>query len=397
MSKKNKKSISIVGGGTAALFLASFLDKEKFNVTIYEANKSLGRKFLVAGDGGFNLTHSEKIVQFVERYTPASFLKEALNNFSNEDLIRWLHEIGITTFVGSSGRIFPVKGIKPIEVLDAITARLKEIEVAFKFNHEFSGWDKQGELVFNENEIVKSDIKVFALGGASWKVTGSTGKWLKPFKKEGIKTMSFESSNCAFGVNWPKGFLEKYEGEALKNITISCDGDTQKGEVVITDFGLEGNAIYALSPQIQKQLTNGRVVKVTIDFKKVLDEVSVFNTLKNSSLNTTNVLRKKLKLSPVQIELLKLNLTKDEFTDHEVLAQKIKKFPLVIVEAAAVDQAISTTGGIALEAVDSTFQLKEMPDNYCIGEMLNWNAPTGGYLIQGCASMGVFLAKCLNK
>jgi uncharacterized flavoprotein (TIGR03862 family) len=396
-----KQSIAIVGGGTASLFLASFLDKNKFDVTVYESNNSLGRKFLVAGDGGFNLTHSEPLIDMVERYVPISLLRKSLTEFSNLDLRTWLESIGIKTFVGSSGRVFPIKGIKPIEVLNAITDKLKEDGVSFKFNSKFIGWSKSNELIFtgatSETENIKSDINVFALGGASWKVTGSDGGWLKPFSKKGITTVLFCPSNCSYDVEWPETFIQKNEGEALKNITISCDGATQKGEVVVTEFGIEGNAIYGLSSQIQKQLSNGRDAKIEIDFKKNLDEVSVFNKLKNSNLNTTKTLKNTLKLSAVQMDMLRFMITKEEFVNHKRLAQKIKNFPLVIKSAGPIDEAISTTGGVAVKALTKTFELKELPNNYCIGEMVDWNSPTGGYLIQGCASMGVFLARTLNN
>jgi len=395
-----KQSVSIVGGGTAALFLASFLDKEKYTVTIYEANSSLGRKFLVAGDGGFNLTHSEPIERFVERYTPQGVLQKALLDFTNENLISWLESIGIKTFIGTSGRVFPEKGIKPIAVLKAIQDKLIEEGVSIQFNHKWTGWSVGGQLEFKTDKdtaTVKSSVNVFALGGGSWKVTGSNDLWLKIFSKNKVKTAPFDAANCAFDIGWPETFVQKNQGQALKNITISCDGTTQKGEVVVTEFGLEGNAIYGLTPQIQKQLSNGRKAKIEIDLKKSLDEVSVFNKLKNSGLNTTSCLKKVLKLSSVQIDLLRFLLSKEEFTNHSVLAQKIKKFPLTIGSAAPLDEAISTTGGIALEALKSNFEIKELPNNYCVGEMVDWNAPTGGYLIQGCASMGVFLARELNR
>lgn len=395
-----KQKVAIVGGGTAALFLASFLNNEKFEITIYEANKSLGRKFLVAGDGGFNLTHSEPVSEMIKRYTPSDFFQNSLTSFTNSDLTAWLDSIGISTFVGSSGRVFPKKGIKPIEVLAAIEALLKNNKVKFEFGHRFTGWGNKNELIFDDtndkNKTIQADINVFALGGGSWKVTGSNDTWLKTFSKKEINVLPFVAANCAFDVSFPEVFMKRNKGDALKNIIISCDGVSQKGEVVVTDFGLEGNAIYALSPQIQKQLTNGRDAVIEIDLKKQLSEKEVFNKLTNSGLNTTGVLKKTLKLSVVQIDMLKFMLTKEEFTNYKTLAQKIKNFPLTVTAAAPIDEAISTTGGIALSSLDSKFELKNLPNNYCIGEMVDWNAPTGGYLIQGCASMGVHLAKILN-
>lgn len=167
-----KKNVAIIGGGTAGLFLAAFLDTGLYNVTIFEQKASFGRKFLVAGGGGFNLTHSEELSKFKTRYTPASFLNKALEHFSNDDLRAWLFNLGVPTFTGSSGRVFPEKGIKPIEVLKLIETHLLERNVQFEFKKKFTGWDNENSLVFNSNEIIKSDYTVFALGGASWKVTG---------------------------------------------------------------------------------------------------------------------------------------------------------------------------------------------------------------------------------
>ena len=218
-----------------------------------------------------------------------------------------------------------------------------------------------------------------------------------PFSGKGILTHPLVASNCAYHIDWPEVFLDKNEGKAIKNIVISCNEGTQKGEVVVTRQGIEGNAIYALSDQIQKELTNGRQAKIEVDLKKQLSEIEVFNKLFNSSLNTTTTLKKILNLSGVQIDLLRVMLTKKEFVNKKVLAKRIKRFPLFINASGPIDQAISTTGGIALTALTNNFELKHLKAHYCIGEMLDWNAPTGGYLIQGCASMGVSLARVLNS
>lgn len=262
-----KRKLAIVGGGTAGLFLAAFINTELYDVSLFEKNSALGRKFLVAGDGGFNLTHSEDLSIFKSKYTPASFLDKALAIFSNIDLRAWLLSLGIPTFVGSSGRVFPEKGIKPIKVLKCIEAYLINKQVKFEFNKTFTNWDNENSLVFNSTEIVKSDYTVFALGGSSWKVTGSEGTWLNLFSEKGIETLPFKSSNCAYKINWPERFINKNEGKPLKNISISLNNNIQKGEAVITKFGIEGNAIYGLSPGIQAALALEKEVKVYVDFK----------------------------------------------------------------------------------------------------------------------------------
>jgi len=393
-----KKSVSIIGGGAVALFLAAFLDPQKFEVTMYEQNKTLGRKFLVAGKGGFNLTHSEPIELLTERYTPTSFLKEPLRCFSNVDFQKWLDSIGIPTYIGSSRRIYPEKGIKPIAVLNAILKVLKKQHVHIKYEHTWTGWNSDNELLFNTDITTLSDYTIFALGGSSWKITGSDGNWLKLFKKQGVDIAPFQASNCGYSVDWNSSFIKKHEGSPLKNIAITCSDNRQKGEVVITRFGLEGNAIYAVSPQLRKALNNKKKATIFMDLKPNLSADEVQKKIEKSTLrNTTEIIRKELKLSLAQIGLLKTLISKDSFLDPGLLAQNIKSLPLEITDFAALDEAISTVGGISLNAVDQHYQLKKLSTHYCIGEMLDWDAPTGGYLLQACASMGVHLAKHLNK
>lgn len=392
-----KKKLSIVGGGTAGMFAAAFLDPEKFEVTIYEKKNSLGRKFLVAGDGGFNLTHAEELSLFKSRYTPPHFLDSALSQFSNVHLRKWLSQIGIETFVGSSKRVFPTQGIKPIEVLKAIEIFLKKREVEFKYNQSFTAWDDSNNLIFNSADLVESDFVIFAMGGASWKVTGSDGSWLTQFADKKVETHDFRSSNCAYKVEWPKEFLQKHEGQPLKNIAISLKSKTQKGECVITQFGLEGNAIYGLSPQIQNELSTNNEAIISLDMKPTVHEETLVKKLRDSSSKITKRLKEDLKLGRVLIDLIKTTLTKEEFMDIPSLVQYIKNFPLKIVDAAPIEEAISTSGGISLNAIDENYELKKIPKQFIIGEMLDWDAPTGGYLIQACASMGVSLANYLNN
>ena len=399
-----KRTIAIIGGGPAALMLAAQLDENKFDVTIYERNAAVGRKFLVAGDGGFNLTHSEETEQFISRYTPSSFFEKIISGFSNTDLQNWLASIGIETFIGTSKRIFPVKGIKPIDVLNAILDVLKKKSVTIKTNHLWKGWSNDKILLElcpppeGAGGGLNPDITVFALGGSSWKVTGSDGSWTNYFSEKGIEIVPFQASNCAYEVKWKKEFIEIAEGKSLKNISVSCKSKNKKGEIVITRFGLEGGAVYALSPEIRKQLKYDKSAEIFIDLKPHLSYEQIrdkFSTRGNRSIK--KLLMDRLSFDDVQIELLKTLLTKDEFTDLELLAAKIKKLPLTISSSAPIDDAISTVGGISLTEIDEYFQLKKLPDNYVIGEMLDWDAPTGGYLLQGCFSMGNLLAEHLNK
>ncbi len=394
-----KKSVAIIGSGPSALMLAAQLDPFKFDVTIYEKNKSVARKFLVAGDGGFNLTHSEQMDVFMEKYTPSSFLNEALEYFSNKDLVNWLLSIGIPTYVGSSKRIFPREGIKPIEVLQKIIHVLGQNSVTIKFQHEWKGWDADENLIFNSDIKIKPDISVFAMGGGSWKVTGSDGSWLNLFADKGITVFPFRASNCAFNIQWPEEFLSHNEGKPLKNILISCDDKEKKGEVVITRNGLEGNAIYALSPQIQGQLVKNGSANIVLDLKPdLLFHEILFKIAKPAKkMKLSEVLLKVVNLTSTQLSLLKSSLTKEAFLNPETLSFQIKNLPLIITDTAPIDEAISTTGGIDIQELNSNYELNALKNTYCIGEMVNWDAPTGGYLLQGSFSMGAFLAKKLNE
>ncbi len=396
LNKVNKKSIAVIGGGASALFFAAAIDSSKFSVTIYEKNKSLGRKFLVAGDGGFNLTHSEPIEKMTARYTPSHFLKEALVEFDNVHFQNWLNDIGIPTFIGSSKRIFPERGIKPIDVLNTILQRIKENEVEIKFEKTWIGW-RNNQLLFNDNDEVNADIVVFALGGASWKVTGSDGSWLRLFETKGITTLPFQASNCAYKVDWSEDFIHPFEGSPLKNISASCMGKTQKGELVITRFGLEGNAIYALSPCIRKELKENKSVVVFLDLKPTISQEKLQEILKGSTKNRTKTLRDKIKLSKAQLALLKSKMNKEEFLSDDILVQRIKQLPLEIMNTASMDEAISTVGGIPLSEVNDSYELQKLSNHFCIGEMLDYDAPTGGYLLQSCFSMGKKLAHYLSQ
>jgi uncharacterized flavoprotein (TIGR03862 family) len=395
------KIVAIIGGGPSALMLAAMLDEKKYHIHIYEKNAAVGRKFLVAGDGGFNLTHSESIESFIMRYTPHEFLEESLRSFTNLDLCDWLKSIGIETYTGSSKRIFPVKGIKPIEVLNAFLAKMKEKNVRVHTLHKWQGWNETNQLIFQNKKkeiVVDADITVFALGGASWTVTGSDGAWLNIFKKKGIQILPFQASNCAYNVQWPDGFLNKNEGQWLKNISVSTEDLVKNGELVITKFGLEGGAVYALSPLLRKQIRTNGVAKINIDFKSTFSQEELIQKLSiKTTKSITQLLSAELKLTDTQIALLKTFVSKEDFLNIEKLTSLIKTFPVSLNGTAPIDEVISTVGGIALGEVDKNFQLNKLPNYYVLGEMLDWDAPTGGYLLQGCFSMAAWLAKGLNE
>ena len=393
----SRKTIAIIGGGASALSVAAFLDAGKYDVTIYERNRGLGRKFLVAGKGGFNLTHSERVGDMMRRYSPPRFLDQALSEFDNERFRAWLSDIGIPTYVGSSRRVFPVQGIKHIEVLTVIKEYITTKGHKIRYDYKWVGWSPDGNLLFENGEKIESYITIFCMGGGSWKVTGSDGLWNEIFRDRGVLVLPFLASNCAYKVDWPSHFIDKASGRPLKNISLSNSGHQSIGEAMITDLGIEGSAVYALSDQIQSQLSNQGCASIHIDLKPMLTIEEIVKRIKNSKRKLTDCLIKDLKLEKVKVQLLKSTLTKEQFLDINVLAINIKELPILLEQACDIDKAISTTGGVDLSEIDDHFQLKKLSGNYVLGEMLDWNAPTGGYLLQACFSMGHHLALHLNQ
>lgn len=391
-----------MGGGTCALMLGSSLDPEKFEVAIYEKNTAPARKFLVAGDGGLNLTHSEDPAIFITRYTPCSFLSNAFTYFSNLDLRHWLASAGIDTYVGSSGRVFPEKGIKPVTALNSLLSLLRNNGAKVYTNYEWMGFNQDKNLVFdNQGQLrkISSDVVIFCLGGASWPVTGSSGSWAKYFLQQNIRVNPFEASNCSFKIRWPAALLEKIEGAVLKNISISVKTNTHYGEVVITRQGIEGSGIYPLSPWIRQQLNESDYAGISIDLKPSLTKRAIVERLltKKRNASFTEHLRTQLNFRDVHIHLLKHFISKEEFLSEEKVAGHVKALKLRITGTGPVEDAISTVGGIAINEIDAAFQLKKMPGVYVVGEMLDYDAPTGGYLLQSCFSMAKFVASHLNS
>ena len=397
-----KKKIAIIGGGPAAMILATELDSKKYEVTLFEKMSTIGRKFLVAGKGGFNLTHSEDRESMIERYQAKSFFKPVLNHFDNKKLRNWLASLNIETFIGSSKRVFPIKGIKPIDVLSAIKKKIIQNNVKILANHEWLGWNDENQLHFKTKDgdiIIEAELVIFALGGASWSKTGSDGSWAALFQQKGINVLPFQASNCAYKIKWKEAFIAKNEGKPLKNISIRCEKSNRKGEVVITKFGLEGGAIYALSPEIRKQLNSRKKAEIFIDLKPTIELPEIITRLSKTrnSKSWTQHIETQLKLNKTAISFLKNYVTKEDFTDTHQLAFYIKNLALSVGGMAPIDEAISTVGGIDLNEIDNNFQLKKLPNHYAVGEMLDWDAPTGGYLLQACFSMGKYLAGYLNQ
>lgn len=395
-----KIAVAIIGSGPSALILAAELDPARYDVTIYERNAAPARKFLVAGDGGFNLTHSEPPDTFAARYHPAGCLDAYLRTFSPADLRAWLLRAGIPTYTGTSGRIFPEKGIKPVQVLDAILTLLKKKGVRILTRHRWTGW-KNDALCFETRDgmhTITPAITVFALGGSSWSVTGSDGSWAPLFTAKGITVHPFEPSNCSVIMDWPAELVQEAEGLPLKNIAIRCGDAEKKGEAVITARGLEGGAVYFHSPAIRRQLKETGRAQLLLDLRPDLTVDEVLQKLRDASSRRSRKeqLRQALGLGKAALALLRHLLPKESFTSDALLAQQVKALPVTVTGLGTIDDAISTAGGIAFEAVDAHGELRKMPGTFVVGEMLDWDAPTGGYLLQACFSMGFALAQHLN-
>lgn len=387
------KSVNIVGAGPSGLFCAYILIKNGFSVELFDQMSGVAKKFLVAGNGGLNLTHSEELEKFSSRYFENSerFAK-LISEFSPTDLRSWCEELGVETFIGSSGRVFP----KKLKAADMLSRWLKILKKSDRFNlnlkHKLIDCSKEGELLFETPEGQKklsSEIAILGLGGGSWKKTGSDGLWVNYLKNLDLDINEFSSMNCGFTIDWSSKFKEGFEDEHLKNIKVFFEDREVAGEVMLTGYGIEGGAIYAHSSYIQRCLNKGEESTIYIDLKPQLSVSEILEKLKKprKKNSLSNHLRKVLNLSKISIVLLREVLSKDEFNSMDTLAGTIKSLPLKLLEARPIDEAISTRGGVKFVNVNDDLLVKDTNEIYLIGEMLDWEAPTGGYLLQGCFSM----------
>jgi uncharacterized flavoprotein (TIGR03862 family) len=394
-------SAAIVGAGPAGLMAAETLAAAGLRVTVYEQMPSVGRKFLLAGRGGLNLTHSEPFDAFVARYGAAApVLREAIEVFSPARLRAWAEALGQETFVGSSGRVFP-KAMKASPLLRAWLRRLAENGVTFRLRHRWTGWS-DGSLRFEgpDGELsVSADVVVLALGGASWPHLGSNGQWAPLLKEAGVAVAPLVPANCGFVVNWSETFRSRFEGQPLKGIALRVGDRSVRGEALVTRSGIEGGAVYAISAALRDATMRDGGATLEIALRPDLDDADLAARLARprgkQSLSTW--LRKMLNLSPVAIALLHEACAMSGGTlaslDVAALAKLVNHLPLRIEHAEKIDRAISTAGGIAFGDLDQNFMLKKMPGVFVAGEMLDWEAPTGGYLLQACFATGAAAGK----
>jgi len=376
--------IHIVGAGPAGLMAAHQFALKGNHVIVYDHNSAPARKFLVAGYGGFNLTHSEELELFLSRYDSFE-IRNIVRQFSNQNTIQWLQSIGIPTYIGTSGKIFPKKGIKPIEVLQKWLAALKEFNVEFRFNYHLTDFDLEKLVFAMRGEFVEVPYSraIFAFGGKSWSKTGSDGKWFSLFQKKNIGLKALEPSNSGLEMDEP---WLNFAGKPLKNIRLFNDKEEKYGELMFTDYGIEGSAVYFMNRFVRHKPFPQAIY---IDLKPNLTLLQITQAL--SSGKTTEVLKNKVKLDPIKLGLLK-SLDKASYTNPEILAERIKKFPVLVRGFRPLDEVISTYGGVAWDELNSQLFLKKFPAIQCCGEMLNWDAPTGGYLLQACFASGYYVA-----
>ncbi|MCS3448810.1 MULTISPECIES: NAD(P)/FAD-dependent oxidoreductase [Bradyrhizobium] len=395
-------TVAVIGAGPAGLMAAEMLAQGGAQITVYDAMPSAGRKFLMAGRGGLNLTHSEPLPDFLARYREAlPRLKAAVEAFPPDALRAWSEALGQPTFVGSSGRVFPV-AFKASPLLRAWLRRLDAAGVQFAFRHRWVGWDARGALLFETPDgprVVKADATVLALGGASWPRLGSDGAWADILAAKGVAVAPIKPANSGFTVAWSDIFRDRFEGQPLKGVALTIGPDTVRGEAIVTRAGIEGGAIYALSAELREAVLAKGTATLTVALRPdaARDELVVRLSAPKGKQSLSNFLRKAAQLSPVGIGLL-----------HEAtvaagrslaalppaeLAELINAVPIKVSGVAPIARAISSAGGIRFDELDAQFMLRRLPGVFAAGEMLDWEAPTGGYLLQASFATGVAAGK----
>ncbi len=397
MSPILENEVAIIGAGPAGLMAAEVLAQGGANVAIYDAMPSAGRKFLMAGRGGLNLTHSEALPEFLARYGAAKQqLQPAIEAFPPDASRAWSEALGQPTFVGSSGRVFP-QAFKASPLLRTWLRRLDAMRVRFALRHRWVGWDQNGKLLFQTADgqhVVGSSATVLALGGASWPRLGSDGGWVGTLVARGVLVAPLLPSNCAFGVRWSPVFRERHAGFPLKGIALSFGGASVRGEIMLTQTGIEGGPVYALSAPLREEIRAHGSAALFVALRPDMSTAELTARLSaprgKSSLATH--LRKKLNLTPAGIGLMQeaaLALG-DALTlmPMDELAVNVNSVPVLLTGIAPIARAISTAGGISFDELDADFMIRRLPGVFAAGEMLDWEAPTGGYLLQASFATG---------
>jgi uncharacterized flavoprotein (TIGR03862 family) len=391
-------TVAIVGAGPAGLMAAEILATAGASVTVFDRMPSPGRKLLLAGRGGLNLTHTEDLDTFLERYGPArATLAPAITAFDPSAVRAWSDGLGAATFVGTSGRVFPT-GLRATPLLRAWLRRLESLGVELRGRHEWVGW-RDDDLVFTtaagDEVCVHRDVTVLALGGASWPRTGSDGGWVGAVEEQHIAVAPLRPANGGFVVRWSPVFASSFAGTPLKNVTLTHDDATIRGEAMITATGIEGGAVYALSRDLRASIDRDGQASLTLDLQpdRSVDDLTERLAHRRPKDSLATGLRRVIGVPPVMIALLREATGNDLPRDDAELARLLKAVRLVLVAPQPIDRAISTAGGIRLDEIDDTFMLRRRPGTFVAGEMLDWEAPTGGYLLQATFSTAVAAAR----
>ncbi|MBK8902079.1 MAG: TIGR03862 family flavoprotein [Anaerolineaceae bacterium] len=388
---------AVIGGGPAGLMAAEQLAQGGVAVTVYDGMRSVGRKFLLAGRGGLNITHAEPFETFLGRYGRSQpHIEPFLTTFGPHDLRAWVHDLGIATFVGTSGRVFPAE-MKAAPLLRAWLRRLRTAGVEFQMQHRWLGWDEEGVWRFatpDGEKSVQADAVVLALGGASWPRLGSDGGWVPLLQARGVDIAPLLPANCGFDVGWSDYFREKFAGAPVKTAVLHHQNFHQRGEFVITETGVEGSLIYAASAGLRDDLlANGEAAgqaTFTLDLLPDKSEADIANRLAKprGSRSLASHLQSRLHLKGVKVGLLREVVPAADLADPVRLAAAIKGLPITLTAARPLAEAISTAGGVTFAALDDSLMLRVLPGVFCAGEMLDWEAPTGGYLLTACFATG---------
>ena len=384
------KTVAIVGGGPAGLMAAEVLARAGARVTVYDRMPSVARKFLLAGRGGLNLTHGEPLERFITRYdATAPLLASALADFPPRAVVAWCEALGQPVFTGSSGRVFPC-AMKASPLLRAWLARLAAMGVVFAARHLWRGFAPDGGLRLETpggDCLARPDATILALGGASWPQLGSDASWVDILSASGVAVSALQPANCGFDIAWSAHVRDNFAGTPLKNIAVEVAGQRRAGEAVITRHGLEGSVVYAHARALRDALARGPA-EIVIDLKPGLDAPTIAARLARqpAKASASNRLRKAAGLDAAAIALLREAGPLDP--SPAGLAQRIKQLPLKVAAARPLERAISTAGGVAFAELDANFMLRRLPGIFVAGEMLDWEAPTGGYLLQACFATG---------
>lgn len=397
-NKLNTFSVAIIGGGPAGLMAAETLGQSGVHIDLYDAMPSVGRKFLMAGKGGMNITHAAPIEQFLSCYgARSSQIKPLLDIFSPAAVREWVHDLGMKTFVGTSGRVFP-SDMKAAPLLRAWLQRLRRTGVNFHMRHKWNGWNENGELLFTTPQGVhttNADAVILALGGGSWAQLGSDGTWVSILEKCNIPVEPLRPSNCGFDVGWSEHFKSRFTGHPIKSVTVTFvnaagDFQQQQGDLMVTTTGVEGSPIYALSPHLRDEIAATGTAIIYLDLMPGKDLACIVSEISypRGSRSMASHLQSRAKIKGVKAGLLRELVPSSGFSNPMQLAAAIKSAPLQLIAPRPLQEAISSAGGVAFKALNECLMVRAMPGVFCAGEMLDWEASTGGYLLTACFASG---------